>query len=122
MEERPENAVDVIEDLSQEVKRNMLQEKQSTLRDTPSTSNAELLAEQQKTLFDQGEEREQEEVWRRSALVTVDLIVNKMSAHLVFIHTVKLNTSSMLYLHHLTTCFIKTSRAEISPSLYLSSF
>lgn len=68
MEERPEDAVDVIEELSLEVKRNMLQEKQSTLRDAPSTSDSELLAEQQKRLFDQGEEREQEEVRRRSAL------------------------------------------------------
>lgn len=62
MDERPENAVDVIEDLSHEVKRSMLQEEQSTLRDAPSTTLSELLAEQQRALFNQRDEGEQEEV------------------------------------------------------------
>ncbi|XP_077062721.1 radial spoke head protein 4 homolog A isoform X1 [Siphateles boraxobius] len=51
MDERPENAVDVIEDMSRELKSSILQEKQDTLRDNPSSSSALLLAEQQKTLF-----------------------------------------------------------------------
>ncbi|XDV47897.1 hypothetical protein PO909_017439 [Leuciscus waleckii] len=52
MDERPENAVDVIEDISRELKGGILQEKQDTLRDNPSSSSsAQLLAEQQKTLF-----------------------------------------------------------------------
>ncbi len=51
MDELPENAVDVIEDMSRELKGSMLQEKQDTLRDSPSSSAALLLAEQQKVLF-----------------------------------------------------------------------
>ncbi|XP_067293852.1 radial spoke head protein 6 homolog A isoform X2 [Pseudorasbora parva] len=51
MDERPENAVDVIEDMSRDLKGSILQEKQDTLRDNPSSSSALLLAEQQKTLF-----------------------------------------------------------------------
>lgn len=66
MDERPENVVDVIEDLSHEVKRSMLQEKQSTLRDAPSTSSSELLAEQQRALFNHGDDREHEEVLVRT--------------------------------------------------------
>ncbi|KAI7813508.1 radial spoke head protein 6 homolog A [Triplophysa rosa] len=54
MDERPENAVDVIEDMSLDLKRSILQEKQDTLRDSPSSSAALLLAEQQKSLFSQG--------------------------------------------------------------------
>lgn len=54
--------MDVIEDLSHEVKRSMLQEKQGTLRDAPSTSSSELLAEQQRALFNRGDEGEHEEV------------------------------------------------------------
>lgn len=66
MDERPENAVDVIEDLSREVKRSMLQAKQSTLRDAPSTTSSELLAEQQRALFTRGDEGEHEEVLIRT--------------------------------------------------------
>ncbi|XP_056601076.1 radial spoke head protein 6 homolog A [Triplophysa dalaica] len=54
MDERPENAVDVFEDMSLDLKRNIFQEKQDTLRDSPSSSLALLLAEQQKSLFSQG--------------------------------------------------------------------
>ncbi|XP_055056458.2 radial spoke head protein 4 homolog A [Misgurnus anguillicaudatus] len=54
MDERPENAVDVIEDMSLDLKRMALQEKQDTLRDTPTSSTALLLAEQQKSLFSRG--------------------------------------------------------------------
>lgn len=63
MDERPENAVDVIEDMSRELKGSILQEKQDTLRDSPSSSSALLLAEQQKTLFTRaaGGEGDQEE-------------------------------------------------------------
>lgn len=63
MDERPENAVDVIEDMSRELKGSVLQEKQDTLRDSPSSSSALLLAEQQKTLFTRaaGGEGDQEE-------------------------------------------------------------
>ncbi|KAM9441344.1 radial spoke head protein 4 homolog A [Clarias gariepinus] len=62
MDERPENTVDVIEDLSREIKRSMLQETQSTVRDSPSTSSSDLLAEQQRPLFNRGEEEEHEEM------------------------------------------------------------
>lgn len=61
MDERPENAVDVIEDMSRELKGSILQEKQDTLRDNPSSSSALLLAEQQKTLFKRGGEGDHEE-------------------------------------------------------------
>ncbi|KAK3508762.1 hypothetical protein QTP70_004239 [Hemibagrus guttatus] len=71
MDERPENAVDVIEDLSLEVKRSMLQEKQSTLRDTPSTTSSELLAEQQRALFNRGDEGDHEDVPMETPLPNV---------------------------------------------------
>ncbi|XP_051520358.1 radial spoke head protein 6 homolog A [Myxocyprinus asiaticus] len=54
MDERPENAVDVIEDMSRDLKGSILKEMQDTLRDIPSSSAALLLAEQQKTLFSRG--------------------------------------------------------------------
>ncbi|KAI5608400.1 radial spoke head protein 4-like A [Silurus asotus] len=62
MNERPENAVDVIEDLSHEVKRSMLQEKQSTLKDARDATSAELLAEQQRALFSRGDEGDHDEI------------------------------------------------------------
>lgn len=54
MDERPENVVDVIEDMSREVKRGLLQDKQNTLRDMPITPAAQILAEQQRLLFSRG--------------------------------------------------------------------
>ncbi|XP_070991404.1 LOW QUALITY PROTEIN: radial spoke head protein 6 homolog A [Oncorhynchus clarkii lewisi] len=54
MDERPENVVDVIEDMSHEVKRGLLLDKQSTLRDLPPSPAAQLLAEQQMLLFSRG--------------------------------------------------------------------
>ncbi|KAJ8266596.1 hypothetical protein GJAV_G00132320 [Gymnothorax javanicus] len=54
MEERPENAVDVIEDLSLEVKRAGLRDQQGALRDMPPIPAVQLLAEQQRTLFTRG--------------------------------------------------------------------
>ncbi|XP_038820643.1 radial spoke head protein 6 homolog A [Salvelinus namaycush] len=54
MDERPENVVDVIEDMSHEVKRGLLLDKQSTLRDIPLSAAAQLLAEQQMLLFSRG--------------------------------------------------------------------
>lgn len=63
MDERPENAVDVIEDMSRDLKGSILQEKQDTMRDSPSSSAALLLAEQQKALFTRtaGDEGDHEE-------------------------------------------------------------
>ncbi|XP_056132818.1 radial spoke head protein 4 homolog A [Lampris incognitus] len=61
MDERPQNAVDVFEAMSRDVKRTSLEDKQSTLRDVPSTSAAQLLAEQQRLLFSRGEDVEQED-------------------------------------------------------------
>lgn len=71
MDERPENAVDVFEDMSRELKGSILQEKQDTLRDSPSSSSALLLAEQQKTLFTRsgGEGDQEEELVSFSALL-----------------------------------------------------
>ncbi|KAL3046918.1 hypothetical protein OYC64_021190 [Pagothenia borchgrevinki] len=61
MDEHPDNAVDVIEDVSREVKRGLFEDKQSTLRDLPQTTATELLAEQQRLLFSRPEEADQEE-------------------------------------------------------------
>ncbi|XP_035531399.1 radial spoke head protein 4 homolog A [Morone saxatilis] len=61
MDEHPQNAVDVIEDMSCDVKRGLFEDKQSTLQDLPHTTAAELLAEQQRLLFTRPEEAEQEE-------------------------------------------------------------
>uniref|UniRef100_A0AAQ5XTF6 Radial spoke head component 4A n=1 Tax=Amphiprion ocellaris TaxID=80972 RepID=A0AAQ5XTF6_AMPOC len=61
MAEHPHNAVDVIEDMSRDVKRGLFQDMQSTLRDLPQTTAAELLAEQQCLLFSRPEDRDQEE-------------------------------------------------------------
>lgn len=61
MDERPHSVIDVIEDMSRDVKRGLFEDKQSTLRDLPQTTAAELLAEQQRTLFTRLEEADQEE-------------------------------------------------------------
>ncbi|XP_026109096.1 radial spoke head protein 6 homolog A [Carassius auratus] len=73
MDERPENAVDVIEDMSRELKASILQEKQDTLRDSACSSAALLLAEQQKALFTRaaGDEGDREEDLVESPLPNV---------------------------------------------------
>ncbi|CAK6975024.1 radial spoke head protein 6 homolog A [Scomber scombrus] len=61
MDERPQNVVDVIEDISCDVKRGLFEDKWSTLRDLPQTTAAELLAEHQRLLFARPEEADHEE-------------------------------------------------------------
>ncbi|CAJ1060154.1 radial spoke head protein 6 homolog A [Xyrichtys novacula] len=61
MDERPQNVLDVFEDLSRDVKRGLFEQKQNTLRDLPQTTAAELLAEQQRQLFSCTEEADQED-------------------------------------------------------------
>ncbi|XP_034451680.1 radial spoke head protein 4 homolog A-like [Hippoglossus hippoglossus] len=61
MDEQPQDVVDVIEDMSRDLKRALFEDKQSTLRDLPHTTAAELLAEQQLHLFRQPEDSEQED-------------------------------------------------------------
>ena len=61
MDDHPQNAVDVMEDMSRDVKRALFEDKQSPLRDLPLTTAAELLAEQQHLLFSTPEEVDQEE-------------------------------------------------------------
>nr|XP_040039460.1 radial spoke head protein 6 homolog A isoform X1 [Gasterosteus aculeatus aculeatus] len=61
MDEHPHDAVDVIEDISHDVKLTFSEDKQNLLRDLPETTAAELLAEQQRLLFSRPEEDEQEE-------------------------------------------------------------
>ncbi|XP_038144226.1 radial spoke head protein 4 homolog A [Cyprinodon tularosa] len=51
MDEHPNNAVDVFEEMSYEVKRASLNSMQSNLRDLPQLTATELLAEQQRSLF-----------------------------------------------------------------------
>lgn len=61
MDERPQNVVDVVEDMSRDVKLGVFEGKQSTLRDLPHIEATELLAEQQRLLFARTEEADQEE-------------------------------------------------------------
>ncbi|KAL6108615.1 rsph4a [Pungitius sinensis] len=61
MDEHPHDAVDVIEDISHDVKLRFSEDMQNFLRDIPDTTAAELLAEQQSLLFARPEEDEQEE-------------------------------------------------------------
>ncbi|KAL0994033.1 hypothetical protein UPYG_G00116960 [Umbra pygmaea] len=62
LDERPDNVVDIIEDMSREVKREFLQDKQSMLRETPLTPAAQLLAKEQRVLFlRRGEDGDQDE-------------------------------------------------------------
>ncbi|KAM6938697.1 radial spoke head protein 4 homolog A [Lycodopsis pacificus] len=74
MDEHPQNVVDVIEDISHDVKRTFFEEKQSTLRDLPQTSAAELLAEKQRLLFAGPEEDDQEEKAMESPLPNMSVI------------------------------------------------
>ncbi|XP_040896697.1 radial spoke head protein 4 homolog A [Toxotes jaculatrix] len=74
MDEHPHNAVDVIEDISRDVKRGLYEDKQSTLRDLPQTTAAELLAEQQRLLFSQLEEADREDELVETALPNVSEI------------------------------------------------
>ncbi|KAM6985368.1 radial spoke head protein 4 homolog A [Aplochiton taeniatus] len=71
MDERPENVVDVIEDMSREVKRGLLTDNQSTLRDMPLISAAQVLAEQQRSLFSRREDGDQEEELSDTSLPNV---------------------------------------------------
>ncbi|XP_044218620.1 radial spoke head protein 6 homolog A [Thunnus albacares] len=61
MDEHPQNVVDVIEDMSYDVKRGLFEDKWSTLRDLPQTTAAERLAEHQRLLFSRPEEADHEE-------------------------------------------------------------
>ncbi|KAM9408374.1 radial spoke head protein 4 homolog A-like [Pholidichthys leucotaenia] len=70
LDEQPHNAVDVLENMSREVKRGLLKGGQSNLRDLPHPTTAELLAEQQRLLFAQ-EDATQEEGLVESPLPNV---------------------------------------------------
>ncbi|XP_034036079.1 radial spoke head protein 4 homolog A-like isoform X2 [Thalassophryne amazonica] len=61
MDERPENAVDVIEDLSQEVKRSECEISQTTLQNLPQPTAADSLVEPQRLLYSHGDEVDQED-------------------------------------------------------------
>ncbi|XP_070765475.1 radial spoke head protein 4 homolog A [Enoplosus armatus] len=74
MDEHPQNAVDVIEDMSHDVKRGLFEDKQSTLRDLPQTTAAEELAERQRLLFSRPEEADQEEELAETPLPNVSEI------------------------------------------------
>lgn len=65
MDEHPNNAVDVFEGMSYEVKRASLNSMQSNLRDLPQLTATELLAEQQRSLFLQSDNEplDDETVW-----------------------------------------------------------
>ncbi|MGH0141878.1 UNVERIFIED_CONTAM: hypothetical protein FKN15_004051 [Acipenser sinensis] len=54
LDERPENVVDMFEDLSKDIKRSQFSKKMDTLRDEPESSAAFDLAEIQKVLFSKG--------------------------------------------------------------------
>ncbi|XP_019936355.1 radial spoke head protein 4 homolog A [Paralichthys olivaceus] len=74
MDEQPQDVVDVIEDISHDVKRALFEDKQSTLRDLPRTTAAELLAEQQRPLFSRPEDAEQEDELEETPLPNVNEI------------------------------------------------
>ena len=61
MDEQPQDVVEVIEDMSRDLKRALFKDKQSTLRDLPHTTPVEMLAEQQLHLFRLPEDSEQDE-------------------------------------------------------------
>ncbi|XP_029905235.1 radial spoke head protein 6 homolog A [Myripristis murdjan] len=71
MDERPPDAVDVIEDMSRDVKRALFVERQSTLRAAPHTAATQRLAERQRLLFTRGEEGDQEDELIETALPNV---------------------------------------------------
>ncbi|XP_005812946.1 radial spoke head protein 4 homolog A [Xiphophorus maculatus] len=56
IDEHTENAVDVVEEMSRDVKRALFSGIKGPLREVPQVSSAELLTEQQRTLFSQPEE------------------------------------------------------------------
>ncbi|XP_054452812.1 radial spoke head protein 4 homolog A [Anoplopoma fimbria] len=74
MDEHPQNAVDVIEYMSHDVKQTFLEDKQKTLRDLPQTIAAELLADQQRLLFSRPEEAGHEEELMETPLPNVSEI------------------------------------------------
>ncbi|CAL8253754.1 unnamed protein product [Merluccius merluccius] len=75
MDERPRNAVDVLEDLSFRVKRDLLQaDSQSTLRDLTLVTASQTLAQTQQGLFSQVDEIDPEEELVESALPNVNEI------------------------------------------------
>lgn len=61
MDEQPQNPVDVIEDISSDVKRGLLEEMQSTLQDLPETTADVELAKQQRLLFTRPKDVDHEE-------------------------------------------------------------
>nr|XP_020457714.1 radial spoke head protein 6 homolog A-like [Monopterus albus] len=74
MDEQPQNVADVIEDMSRDVKRGLFEDTQSSLRDLPQTTAAELLAEQQRLLFSRPEDAEQENELMETPLPNVSEI------------------------------------------------
>ncbi|XP_061539343.1 uncharacterized protein rsph4a isoform X2 [Phycodurus eques] len=74
IEERPHDVVDVMEDLSHDVKLRLYEDTQSTLQDLQQTTAAEELAEQQKVLFVRPEDAPEHEFELESALPNVSEI------------------------------------------------
>ncbi|XP_072244860.1 radial spoke head protein 4 homolog A isoform X1 [Leuresthes tenuis] len=74
MDEHPDDVVDIIEEMSHDVKQGLFEGVQSSLQDLPQTSAAELLAEQQRSLFSQSEEVDQEDEMVENTLPNVNEI------------------------------------------------
>uniref|UniRef100_A0A3Q2CR95 Radial spoke head component 4A n=1 Tax=Cyprinodon variegatus TaxID=28743 RepID=A0A3Q2CR95_CYPVA len=74
MDEHPNNAVDVFEEMSYEVKRASLNSMQSNLRDLPQLTATELLAEQQRSLFLQSDNEPLEDETGKPVLPNVSEI------------------------------------------------
>ncbi|XP_051930004.1 radial spoke head protein 4 homolog A [Hippocampus zosterae] len=74
IEERPHDVVDVMEDLSHDVKLRLYEDTQSSLQDLQQTTAAEELAEQQKVLFVRPEDAPEHEFELESALPNVSEI------------------------------------------------
>ncbi|XP_034036501.1 radial spoke head protein 4 homolog A-like [Thalassophryne amazonica] len=77
LDECPENAVDVIEDVSLEVKRSLFNDSHQNFQEFPQSTDAELLAEKQRLLYSQGEDDDREE-----KLDTLPPNVSEMSYYL----------------------------------------
>ncbi|XP_061834421.1 radial spoke head protein 4 homolog A [Nerophis lumbriciformis] len=74
IEERPHDVVDVVEDLSHDVKLRLYEDTQSNLQDLQQTTMAEELAEQQRVLYVRAEDAEHEYELMETALPNVSEI------------------------------------------------
>uniref|UniRef100_A0AAY4EN24 Radial spoke head component 4A n=1 Tax=Denticeps clupeoides TaxID=299321 RepID=A0AAY4EN24_9TELE len=61
-EEQPQDPVDVLEEMSRELKRGALQQDRGALRDVPATTPGQWLAEQQRALFSRARDEDEDDL------------------------------------------------------------